>query len=752
MQKLNRLGYFVEALIASLVVVLGAYAGAELLILFRPWRSVEIYVALSLTIVLGISLSILTVGRRTYRAIWRSVLAVCALSVASGHALLYFDSRSTNLPSLSTYFDTERAGIAEEHKSADLTQALWGRFRESRPVPIKKLEALFAQPYALSGRFLTPESQKTIADAVLKSQFEFLDYPAAQLSDDLRWSENPYKDRSWNWFLHNMSYVSILSEEYRKTGELKYLERAEDLILDWIADNSAYSIPVSKFSWDDHTTAFRLMNWLYFWEIWSKSSLFDEEKMALILRSMMAHAERLASAEFYRKHHNHGIDQDRALIAFTLTFPELEQSNGWQSLALKRMEAEILFAVSPAGVHLEHSPGYQFYGLRQLQEVTSLLSNWGVEHDLSARLPQIMESMALYVKHIVQPNGRIVPIGDTPMRHISGYAQQLAPFVKQDRALMCLLSDGDLCEGLDDVAVFPDEGYVIIRDFDRGRLPFDKSFYLFFTAAANEGRAHKQADDLSFVLSFGGHELLTDPGQYSYKRGAGREYVLSTRAHNTVLIDGTGFSREGRDARLDDFLSTEEFTAINASHGNYEQFEHSRWLLHIRPSLLILVDTLKRKEGVLAPDLEQPHQFTQLFHSSNQIRMRVVGREEEVWFLAPETEGGHPLMRILQAAPVAGTPRITSGQDNPMLGWTSPRHGVLEPAPVVTFQIEGTGATFVTIIELNMHQEKPIEEPFNRSSFSADIRANEIAVKWMEGGVRRGVILNRKASSIHLSP
>jgi hypothetical protein len=50
--------------------------------------------------------------------------------------------------------------------------------------------------------------------------------------------------------------------------------------------------------------------------------------------------------------------------------------------------------------------------------------------------------------------------------------------------------------------------------------------------------AHGHADALAMTLSVGGHEILVDPGTYSYHtQKRWRDYFRSTSAHNTVEVD-----------------------------------------------------------------------------------------------------------------------------------------------------------------------------------------------------------------------
>ena len=116
----------------------------------------------------------------------------------------------------------------------------------------------------------------TEADTIIASRYQYYAYGPAKLPHDLSWTEDPYDDISWNWRLHNMAYVVTLARAYEMSGKPVYLQRAEELVLDWIHDNTRYIFdPPSEFSWNDHSTAFRLMNWLYFFDVWKESNLLS---------------------------------------------------------------------------------------------------------------------------------------------------------------------------------------------------------------------------------------------------------------------------------------------------------------------------------------------------------------------------------------------------------------------------------------------------------------------------------------------
>ena len=52
------------------------------------------------------------------------------------------------------------------------------------------------------------------------------------------------------------------------------------------------------------------------------------------------------------------------------------------------------------------------------------------------------------------------------------------------------------------------------------------------------GRGHQHEDKLNVLISAYGKNMVVEPGNYAYDGSEMRKYVLSTRAHNTILVDG----------------------------------------------------------------------------------------------------------------------------------------------------------------------------------------------------------------------
>jgi hypothetical protein len=587
---------------------------------------------------------------------------------------------------------------------------------------------------------LPPEVVARESDQVLSSVFELLRGRPVRLPEDIDWGENPLADPIWPWFLHAMGYVLPLLERFRETGDARFLQKAEDLVLDWIDDNYLHLLqPAGRLAWHDHVTALRVRAWLELWEDWVRSPLAGPAEAEKLLTAIAGHAKRLVEPAHYTAGHNHGIEQDIALMAIATAFPEFEPSAAWADLACRRLEEQVRLTVSPGGVHLEHSPGYHVFVL----EMLTLAHDFARRHALACarKLEATLDAMARHAAYMLRPDGRLPLIGDTdpdPPRGLDDPV--LSPYAARDPVLRHALGRGAAGEPGEAAVVYPEEGYAIFRDTWSPREGFDQAFHLVFTAAAHAGRAHKQHDDLSFVLFAGGREFLVDTGLYGYDaREPERQYALSAPAHSVVLVDGKGFS--GFTAKIERHALGKEYALVEASHANYPGIRHRRTLLHVRPATVFVLDRLEPRAGDGPP---REREFEQLFHLAHDLEADAVADGSIVLARAPD---GRSRLRIAQLAGGRGTGRIITGQRDPLQGWVSREYRKLVPAPVASFRERGREATFITWIEV---ERLPFDDPPDPAGGSAAEEGGRTVLRWKSGGRARTATVIPAAGEIRV--
>ncbi|WP_342775758.1 hypothetical protein [Nonomuraea deserti] len=165
---------------------------------------------------------------------------------------------------------------------------------------------MFRRARTTSGRTICLSDQFPVikVEEVMRGLVRFAGQPAVDLGTDVDWTANPHGNRSWALNLHTLRWLGRLVAEYERTGEPSHLDRARALAARWL--------------WD----------------------------------SLAAHGELLADPALYREGHNHGLDQDIALLVVGCRLGRAR----WRDLAVRRMTASAELAIDAQGVLHEQAP------------------------------------------------------------------------------------------------------------------------------------------------------------------------------------------------------------------------------------------------------------------------------------------------------------------------------------------------------------------------------------------------------------
>lgn len=110
---------------------------------------------------------------------------------------------------------------------------------------------------------------------------------------------------------------------------------------------------------------------------------------------------------------------------------------------------------------------------------------------------------------------------------------------------------------------------------------------------------HSHADTLTFCVHAAGKPLIVDPGISTYDRSGRRAWERSTKAHNTIAIDGQSSSdvwasfRVGRRAGVE--ILDDEASCVIARHDGYRSVgvQHTRSFNWRIAELLLITDSLQ---------------------------------------------------------------------------------------------------------------------------------------------------------------
>lgn len=535
--------------------------------------------------------------------------------------------------------------------------------------------------YTFQQRSFSEEEYIRLAEGILEDRYWLHDgWDEVKLPSDLTWKEDPFQNRSWQLYLHNMIFLEYLTEAYRHTQNQHYLDKGKDLVVDWVSNNP-FDAPATEMAWHDHGSAVRLMNFVRFFEVWRLSGEKDDAFAAFMLASIQEHANRLASEEFYNENNNHGIIQSKSLLQAGVLFPELSGSDKWMKRAQTRLTEQVEADVAADGVHKEHSPYYHLFVLKSLLDIREFEE----AHDFSVgkTFDERIEKMVDVLTYLMKPN-RTMPILGDSANNIDLKEEELEPFPEA----LYAFTQGKRGEKPREVdRIFQEGGYALFRsDWLEGDR-FEDAVYLAFTRAFHS-RAHKQADDLSFELYGYGQDWIVDSGKYNYRRDDPfREYMMSVRAHNTVAVDGKepDLSLVNADGSgIEKGATGEGYAWVEAKHSLYDGVTITRRLVYLKPDILLVRDRIQSK---------QTHSYTQYFHLAPGIE--VEGRAEHMTLRGQDGA----VLEIRQLEPIDHL-EIVEGEKDPIQGWVSFRTNQKEPNSVLQYEKKGSDVTFATVLHL----------------------------------------------------
>jgi uncharacterized heparinase superfamily protein len=385
------------------------------------------------------------------------------------------------------------------------------------------------------------------------------------VGDPPRWDEPA--PLLWTFNLHYFGFLHALDPEHGRR-----------LMLDWIDRNPPR--PGSP-GWMPYPLSLRLRHWI---QRLIDGPRLDAATEARVLASIEGQADCLADTLEWHLRGNHLLESG---ITLSILGACLRGSGAgrWKSLGAQVLETELAEQFLPDGGHFERSAMYHARLVHGLLDLLNVLPETDESRfDVERRLPGMLRILAA-MRH---PDGEIALFNDAAFGQASepgailDYAERLGYEVPRYAA-----------------GSFPETGYHVWRDgpnvlvVDAGPLGPD---YL---------PGHGHGDLFSYELSLEGRRVVLDGGTSTYEAGPERDWVRSTRAHNTVEIDGAdqaeffGAFRVGRRPRPRDVRASVDGSCLQVSgwHDGYRRLAgrpiHHRELLFAAPATLAVWDRVE---------------------------------------------------------------------------------------------------------------------------------------------------------------
>lgn len=419
-------------------------------------------------------------------------------------------------------------------------------------------------------------------DHLARHELSFFDLAHRHLGDPIDWNRDhslgraspmgfapaiDYRDKDeagdaklvWEPSRHHQ--LVVLGRAYRATGDVRYAAAVVEQIESWL-DQCPFG---RGMQWRSPLElAIRLINWTWAIDFIQESDLVKGPFRERFLRSLYLHVW-----EVRRKYsrgssaNNHRIGEAAGVYVATAYFPELSALSAWREEALAMVAEEILVQTYEDGCTREQAFGYHVFVLQFLltAAVMARQRGDGLPDAFWKRLEIMLGFASALAEGGAPPyfgdadDGYVLDLGGTPLQAVLAAGAVLCrrPDFKAaagggEETVRWMIGRAALSE-LDALAppvgaplgprAFPGSGHYLLQC---GHLGADDRISVLFDCGElgfGAIAAHGHADALSVCLRVAGRDVLADAGTYDYfTYPAWREYFRSTRAHNTVEVDG----------------------------------------------------------------------------------------------------------------------------------------------------------------------------------------------------------------------
>ena len=382
-----------------------------------------------------------------------------------------------------------------------------------------------------------------------------------------------------------------LAQAYRYTRNVKYVNELIAQLTSWSQQNPALANPNDwpKLAprWNLLDASVRASSWSWTYQMVLGGSGWTAQANTLFLAKLYEQGDFLRRVTPFAVNGNRALVHASGLLQIAQVMPEFTTSPEWETYARKLLFSAMDAELYPDGGHIEQSPNYAINVINDLLEAFWLdrlkgdESKWGAE-----RITRLHNAMEAHIQ-LLTPDAAMAALSDT-------YRTTSAQMFTKGRIILETDAWPFALPRLRDVWMFgPDamepllDEEVAPRLSDRGKtfgMP-DEGYYVMRSSAGTSARQitfdagptggiHGHYDLLNFELFGYGKPLIADPGLYKYDESTNRAYVVSTRAHNTINVDGDSHDElEGIDNAsivVDQWTSEADHAQVAAHHFGYQ--------------------------------------------------------------------------------------------------------------------------------------------------------------------------------------
>lgn len=441
--------------------------------------------------------------------------------------------------------------------------------------------------------------------------------------------------------------------------------------------------------WDAYPISERIANWIKAFCVFEKLIRIDNDFQQAFLKSLFQQALFLERNLEYHIGGNHLVKNAKALVATGLFFRNAK-AKSWLRKGMLVLWKELREQILADGGHYERSPMYHILVLQDYLECLVFLTQSGIA--VPDWVKAMLERSMNFLENILHPDGEIPLFNDSafgiaekPKVILSAGRNILADLHKEEAPQVvggsseeCRVAGDFLSQGLrlptpltnhqSPITTLSASGYFVMRDAENHRFMIIDGGKL----CPDHLSPHAHSDLLSYELSLGEHRMIVDSGVSEYQAGQWRQYSRSTRAHNTLMVDGMEQAEAWASFRLGrrayptevNWIETDDVVLFEGAHDGYAQMGiiPKRRVFFIQQDFWLVFDEFKGSGE---------HLIESFIHFHPEVEVRL-----------PEQNSSYPITalsgdKLLTICPF-GTFEIELqiGEENPAIqGWYLPEFG-----------------------------------------------------------------------------
>jgi len=520
-----------------------------------------------------------------------------------------------------------------------------------------------------------------------------------------------FSDSNWyafagdvNLMVNRHDFLIALVQACLLTEDERYRSRVVSLFEYWLGTFDTkrlvqYDKPIDA--------AIRVLNW--FWVVNFRVGIkeLDCHRLLKVIYEQIEYIKAYRSAGG-----NHLVLEALAVYMAGSILEDTSYGRKWKRWGRKTLIQEMKREVFSDGVHTEQSTFYH-------QVVTThflkfYLSSDRNGEDLPAEFVDRLQKMHEYVHQSMKPDLTHPILGDGNLlttddrEHWESKLLLSARNVLFDKRLyegfQSALNDSVVWFlGVDRTEVTMTESPPVSRVYPASGIAIlrDEGHYLCFDAGPFGDREfphHGHSDALGIETTMDGENLLVDAGGYGYVNDSYRRYFRSTRAHNTILVDGKEQSQVYgvfgygalANVKLTDWGLSTDLDYVEGVHDGYMPVDHIRRIyFRKKPVRYFVIVDLLSGAGV--------HDIESFLHFADQVQF------DQAKSIARYVSGANDTC-VTMYAPMDLERTIVKGATDPSpQGWLSLHTSEKRPAEVLVSQTRSRLPVYMVTILSQKH-------------------------------------------------